>query len=143
MSWASSAFGSEEDLFARLHACPNLILWIAGHRHRNVVTAFPSPDPEHPELGFWEVETASLRDFPQQFRTFELLRETADTLTIRAIDVDPVVEADSPAATSRSYAVAAHLLFKNDLEVGYAPTGVYNADLVLPLSREMRRLLER
>jgi len=143
MSWASSACGTEEELFAKLHACPNLILWVAGHRHRNTVTAFPSPDPEHAERGFWEVETASLRDFPQQFRTIELVRETEETLTIRAIDVDPVAEDGSPAATSRKYGVAAHLLFKNDLEVGYAPTGVYNADLVVPLDAEMRAALDR
>jgi metallophosphoesterase (TIGR03768 family) len=142
MSWASSAFGTEEELFAKLHGCPNLVLWVAGHRHRNVVTPFPSPDPERPELGFWEVETASLRDFPQQFRTIELVRESEDTLTIRAIDVDPAIEEGSAAATSRKYGVAAHVLFKNDLEVGYAPAGVYNADLVVPLSEGMRRLLD-
>ncbi len=141
MSWSSSAFGSEDDLLAKLHACPNLILWIAGHRHCNVVTAFPSPDESRPELGFWEVETASLRDFPQQLRTFELLRETDDTLTIRAVDVDPVVEEGSPAATSRTYAVAAQQIFGNP--VGFLPTGVNNADLVVPLSKEMRRMLDQ
>ena len=50
------------------------MLWIAGHRHRNPVTAFASPDPERPELGFWKIETSSLRDFPQQFRTFDIVR---------------------------------------------------------------------
>jgi metallophosphoesterase (TIGR03768 family) len=142
MSWASSASGTEDELFAKLHACPNLVLWVAGHRHRNVVTPFPSPDPERPELGFWEVETASLRDFPQQFRTIELLRESEDTLTIRATDVDPVVEEGSPAATSRKYGVAAHLLFHNDAEVGYAPSGAYNADLVVPLSKPLQAVLD-
>ena len=100
MSWSSSAFGTEEDVLAKLHSCPNLILWIAGHRHCNAVTAFPSPDESRPELGFWEVETASLRDFPQQLRTFEILRNEDDSVTIRAIDVDTVVEEGSPAATS-------------------------------------------
>jgi len=51
---------------------PNLILWIAGHRHCNVVTVHKSPDEAHPELGFYEVETSSLKDFPQQFRTSRL-----------------------------------------------------------------------
>ena len=46
MSWSSSAYGTEEDVLAKLHACPNLILWVAGHRHLNAVTAFPSPDDE-------------------------------------------------------------------------------------------------
>jgi len=141
MAWSSSAFGSEEDLLAKLHACPNLVLWIAGHRHRNAVTAFPSPDESRPELGFWEVETASLRDFPQQFRTFEILREAEDTLTIRAIDVDPAIEEGSLAATSRNYAVAAQQLFDNP--IGFLPTGSYNADLLVPLSEPLRRSLDR
>ena len=56
-----------------LHTYPNLILWMAGHRHVNVVT--PQPDPSgDPTLGFWEVETCSLRDHPQQFRTFDIRR---------------------------------------------------------------------
>ncbi len=141
MSWSSSAFGSEEDLLAKLQACPNLILWIAGHRHRNAVTAFPSPDEDRPELGFWEVETASLRDFPQQLRTFEILRNSDGSVTIRAVDVDTVVVDGSPAATSRSHGIAAQQLFGN--EIGYLPSGTYNADLVAPLSASMRDTLGR
>ena len=94
-----------------------------------------------PELGFWEVETASLRDFPQQLRTFEILRNGDDSVTIRAVDVDTVVEDGSPAATSRTYGVAAQQLFGND--VGCPPSGAYNADLVAPLSASMREALRR
>ena len=65
-----------------LHTFPNVILWMAGHRHLNVVTPQPSPDPAHPELGFWEVETPSLRDFPQQLRTFEICRNNDHTVSI-------------------------------------------------------------
>jgi hypothetical protein len=65
---------------AKLHTYPNLILWVAGHRHLTAVTALESPDPDRPELGFWEVETLSLRDFPQQFRTFEIVGNGDDTV---------------------------------------------------------------
>jgi hypothetical protein len=65
---------TEAGLIATLHHYPNLLLLMAGHRHMNTVTPLPSPDPAHPENGFWEVETPSLRDFPQQFRTWEILR---------------------------------------------------------------------
>ena len=41
MGWSSAAYVSEEELFAKLHTYPNLILWIAGHRHCNAVTAVP------------------------------------------------------------------------------------------------------
>jgi hypothetical protein len=60
-------------------------------------------------------------------------------VTIRAVDVDTVVEDGSPAATSRSYGVAARQLFGN--AVGHLPSGTYNADLVAPLSSAMREAL--
>jgi metallophosphoesterase (TIGR03768 family) len=136
MNWSSSAAISEKDLISKLHTYPNLILWIAGHRHLNTVTALKSPDPAHPELGFWEVETASLRDFPQQFRTFDIVRNSDDTISIFTTDVDPAVKNGSLAAQSRSYAVAAQELFNNTMV--YEPSGSYNAELVKQLSPEMQ-----
>ena len=119
-----------------MHEYPNLILWIAGHRHVNAITALKSPDPARPELGFWEVETSSLRDFPQQFRAFDIVRNSDDTISIFATDVDPAVKEGTPAAISRSYAVAAQQLFKNELVE--PPTGSSNAELVEQLAPEMR-----
>jgi metallophosphoesterase (TIGR03768 family) len=141
MGWGSAACVSEAELIAKLHTYPNLILWIAGHRHRNPVTAFRSPDDDHPELGFWEIETASLRDFPQQFRTFEIVRNSDDTVSIVTTDVDPEVTDGSPAAISRTYAVAAQQIFNNP--IGLFPTCSYNAELVAQLSPEMRAELNR
>ena len=45
-------------LIAKLHEYPNLLMWVSGHIHRNTVTALKSPDANHPELGFWQVETS-------------------------------------------------------------------------------------
>ena len=104
-----------------------------------MVKAFQSPDPNRPELGFWQVETASLRDFPQQLRIFELVRNQDATVSILATNVDPIVEEGTPAATSRTYAVAAQQIFVNDLP--FQPTGAYNAELVVPLSPQMRKKL--
>jgi metallophosphoesterase (TIGR03768 family) len=76
-------------LVERLQNSPNLLMWIAGHRHLNVIKAFPSDDPARPERGFWQVETASLRDFPQQFRTFAITLNADDTVSIVTVNVDP------------------------------------------------------
>jgi len=141
MGWGSSACVSEDELIAQLHTYPNLILWMAGHRHRNEVTALKSPDGDRAELGFWEIETSSLRDFPQQFRTFEIVRNNDDTVSIVTTDVDPAVEDGSLAATSRTYAVAAQQIFNNP--IGLLPTCSYNAELVTRLSPEMQAKLNR
>ena len=137
-------------LIAELQSHPNLIMWLAGHRHLNTVKAFVSPDPVNaPEKGFWQVETPSLRDFPQQFRTFELYLNSDDTLSIVTTDVDPAVLEGTPAATSRKYAIAATQIIgawelttknnpTNDPTIKPMPTGSYNAELVKPLSPEMK-----
>ena len=136
MGWSSVAQVSEKELIAKLHTYPNLLLWIAGHRHLNTVTALKSPDISHPELGFWEVETRSLRDFPQQFRTFKIVRNSDNTVSIFATDVDPSVREGTPAALSRSYAVATMQIFNSSAVP--LPSGSINAELVKPLSPEMQ-----
>ena len=141
VGWWSGAYVSEERLIAKLHEYPNLILWVAGHRHVNAITPFTSPQPDHPELGFWQVETSSLRDFPQQFRTFQIVRNSDATLSIFATGIDPAVAPGSLAATSRGYAVAAQQLFRNQLST--QPTGAANAELVIALSAEMQRKLQQ
>jgi metallophosphoesterase (TIGR03768 family) len=116
------------DLIGTLHNYPNLILWLAGHQHNNQVTAFKSPDPTHPEFGFWEVQTASLRDFPQQFRTFDIVRNTDNTISIIITNVDPAVREGSPAAMSRFYAMAARELYTTPTLPPTTPPGTYNAE---------------
>ncbi|HEX3002492.1 MAG TPA: TIGR03768 family metallophosphoesterase [Methanoregula sp.] len=135
LTWDKYAAVSDTDLVAKLHTYPNLLLWIAGHRHQNTITAFPSPDAAHPELGFWEVETASLREFPQQFRTFEIVRNSDNTVSVFTTTVDPSVSDGSPAARSRSYAIAAHQIFDHSTD---SRPGLYNAELVKQLSPEMQ-----
>jgi metallophosphoesterase (TIGR03768 family) len=147
--WGASPVPQNEVL-TLLHNYPNLILWISGHRHINTVTPQPynSADfTDHPELSFWEVETASLRDFPQQFRTFDIRRNQDETLSMLVTDVDPAVTQDpndnsTPAIKSRGYAIGAARIF------GATPTSIadvrshaYNAELIKQLSPEMQAKL--
>jgi metallophosphoesterase (TIGR03768 family) len=104
------------DLVETLQDTPNLLMWIAGHRHLNTVKAFISPDPAKPERGFWQVETASLRDFPQQFRTFEIYLNADYTVSIVTTNVDPAVAEGTPAATSRKYAIAVQQIVQNNVQ---------------------------
>ena len=141
MGWNPAAFVTETQFIAELQEYPNLILFAAGHRHGNTVTAFPSPDPARPELGFWQVETASLRDFPQQLRIFEIFHNSDGTVSICATNVDPVVQEGSLAAKSRAYAIGAQQIFNNAMP--YLPTGAYNAELVVPLTAEMQAKIRK
>ena len=131
---------SQQELTAKLHTYPNLLLWVSGHYHQNTVIPFKSPDAAHPELGFWQIETSSLRDFPQQFRTMEIVKNSDDTISILTTDVDPAVAEGTPAAASRSCAIAEEQIVKN--KINYPPSGSYNAELVKQLSPEMQEKLK-
>jgi hypothetical protein len=132
---------SDAMLLATLHNYPNLLLWMSGHRHINVVTRQPAPAGKGPEFGFWEVETSSLRDFPQEFRTFEIKRNDNNTVSIFVTDVDPAVQDDpatphadlSPAAKSRGYAVGANRIAAGVPGLTDRTSRAYNAELIKPL----------
>lgn len=147
------------DLLAELHSHPNLLMWIAGHRHVNAVKAFASDDAARPERGFWQVETSSLHDFPQQLRTFDIKLNSDYSVSIVTTNVDPAVKEGTPAATARKYAVAAMQIVGNpnikqnnaplidpvsqtaagtDPSIRPMPTGSYNAELFVQLSPEMK-----
>jgi metallophosphoesterase (TIGR03768 family) len=142
IGWSTQAAVSEGDLIAKLQTYPNLLMWTSGHRHLNNVTAQYSPDPEHPELGFWVVESPSLREFPQQFRTFEVVLNSDNTISLFVTDVDPNVEGNMLAERSRSYAIAAYQIFNATLP--NQPTGSlsYNAELVKQLTPAMQEKLK-
>ncbi|PKK87883.1 MAG: TIGR03768 family metallophosphoesterase [Candidatus Wallbacteria bacterium HGW-Wallbacteria-1] len=135
MSWSTISPVSEQELIEKLQSYPNLILWVAGHRHRNTITPVKSPDPDQPERGFWVVETASLRDFPQNFRSFEILKNGDSTISIVTRNINPTIKEGSFASIARSYAVAAQQIFNGRTEL--LPTGSYNGELLVRLTTPM------
>lgn len=141
MKWSVSSYKSEDEMLSLLHTYPNFIMWVAGHRHLSVITPQVSPDPKRPELGFWEVETLSLREFPQQFRNFRITRNIDQTISIFTTEVDPIAKEGSMVAKARSYAVAANQLF-NIVQEPPTPSEVVNAELEIQLSPEMHEKLK-
>jgi metallophosphoesterase (TIGR03767 family) len=67
---------------------PNVVLWVDGHTHYNTVT----PHARHPDSavpgGFWEVNTASHIDWPQQARLVELVDNADGTLSVFGTVID-------------------------------------------------------
>jgi metallophosphoesterase (TIGR03767 family) len=74
------------DLRALALAHPNVIAYVAGHTHRNRITAIRRGGGE--AGGFWEIETASEIDWPIQSRLLELMDNRDGTLSIFGTLID-------------------------------------------------------
>ena len=129
-----------QSLLGILQNYPNLIMWISGHRHMNTVT--PQIHPTDPTLSFWEVETSSLRDFPQQFRTFRICRNSNNTISIIITNVDPAVAAASPATTSRGNAIATSRITAA-APIDDSTSHAINAELVVQLTPAMQAVIAK
>jgi len=66
---------------------PRIILWLAGHDHDNRITFVG----EEGAAGFWQVQTASLIDWPQQGRIVEILEDEG-----RVVIATSVIDHESP-----------------------------------------------
>ena len=64
---------------------PNVVAWVNGHTHRNQILAQTNAAGT---AGFWEINTASHVEFPQQARLIELLDNHDGTLSIFTTMVD-------------------------------------------------------
>jgi metallophosphoesterase (TIGR03767 family) len=64
---------------------PRVIAWVNGHTHDNRIIAHQRTDGSG---GFWEINTASHIDFPQQARLIEVLDNADGTLSIFTTIID-------------------------------------------------------
>ncbi|WP_195849521.1 TIGR03767 family metallophosphoesterase [Nocardioides marmotae] len=79
-----------EELIKVLHAHPVVIAWVNGHTHTNHVWPRPvvANKKKNKGRGFWEINTASHIDWPQQSRLIEVADNKDGTLSIFATMVD-------------------------------------------------------
>lgn len=80
---------------------PNVIAWVNGHSHRNEIWAHTRPDGG----GFWEINTASHADWPQQSRILEIADNNDGTLSIFTTILDHAAD-PTPAGTGDPLALA-------------------------------------
>jgi len=66
------------DVVALLASHSNVLAWVNGHIHRNVIKAHAAPDGR----SFWEISTASHIDFPHLARIIELVDNKDGTLSV-------------------------------------------------------------
>jgi metallophosphoesterase (TIGR03767 family) len=69
-----------DEVVAFLHRFPNVVAWVNGHHHVNRIE--PMPDPTGRTQGFWDINTCSHVDWPQQSRIVELVDNADATLSI-------------------------------------------------------------
>jgi metallophosphoesterase (TIGR03767 family) len=89
---ADSRHGGQE-LIDLLHRFPQVVAWVNGHSHCNQITAHRHGDPRR---SFWEINSASHVDAPQQARIIELAGNRDGTLSLFTTMVDADSAAESP-----------------------------------------------
>jgi metallophosphoesterase (TIGR03767 family) len=67
---------------------PNVVAWVNGHTHVNTIIPHRRPSGWQAPGGFWEINTASHIDFPQQARIVELVDNRDGTLSIFGTIID-------------------------------------------------------
>ncbi len=80
-----------EEIQSMLLKYPNVLAWFAGHEHRHHIEWI---GPNEEVNGFWQIETASHADWPQQSRTIEIVRDTAGDIFLGLSVVDHAGGAD-------------------------------------------------
>lgn len=80
------------ELVTLLQRYPNVLAWINGHTHANLITPHAHAVPER---AFWEINTASHVDFPQHARIIEVADNADGTLSL----FTTLVESAAPYAT--------------------------------------------
>ncbi|MSY00907.1 MAG: TIGR03767 family metallophosphoesterase, partial [Actinobacteria bacterium] len=70
---------------------PQVIAWLAGHEHRHHIEWI---GPQEEVTGFWQIETASHADWPQQSRTVEIVTDAAGDIYFGLTVVDHAAGVD-------------------------------------------------
>lgn len=87
-----------------LLANPQVVAWVNGHTHKNQVWAHERTDGTG---GFWEINTASHIDYPQQARLIELTDNGDGTLSIFTTMIDHAAPASYGGSTAGTLPLAA------------------------------------
>lgn len=114
----------------------NVVAWLVGHTHANIIRAVPGADAEHP--GYWEIMTAALADWPGQARTIEVVDNGNGTLSI----FTTLIDFDEPSCFERRYR---RLMLMDSLskwgdQAERRPEWM-NAELVLPIAASITRVV--
>jgi metallophosphoesterase (TIGR03767 family) len=121
---------------------PRVIAWVNGHTHVNKITPHVRADNSG---GFWEINTASHIDYPQQARTIEVVDNGDNTLSIFTTIIDHAgaqVGVTPDLNTTVGLAGLARELSANDPQIDRAShagtADDRNTELLLPTPPELQ-----
>ena len=77
---------SAAEIEARVASYPNVIAWLVGHEHDVRVRPVRGADAAHP--GYWELQSGSLADWPNQARAVEVVDNGDGTLSLFGTMID-------------------------------------------------------
>jgi metallophosphoesterase (TIGR03767 family) len=101
----------EEEITTMILKYPKVIAWFAGHVHRHHIKWI---GPEIEERGFWQIETASHADWPQQSRTVEIVQSSNGEVFIALTVIDHAAGTSfNQAQTTLEMAALSRLLSAN------------------------------
>lgn len=108
------------DVLALVQRFPNVIAWVNGHTHNNIVTARPGPTG-----GFWDIGTAAHVDWNTQSRLIEVVDNGDGTLSIFCTMFDHAgpISPSSRARPSLQLASMSRELQANDPQKGFNSNG--------------------
>jgi metallophosphoesterase (TIGR03767 family) len=129
----------EEEITEMLLKYPSVIAWFAGHVHRHHVAWI---GPEIEVKGFWQIETASHADWPQQSRTIEIVQSDSGEVFIALTVIDHAAgETYNRAQTPLEMAALSRLLSANVWQKREALGAKHPADWALGAPHERNTVL--
>ena len=112
---------------------PNVVAWVNGHSHSNKITPHRGASARH---SFWEINTASHIDYPQQARVIEICRDGRGTLSLFTTLVESAAPQQASYEDGSQAALASLYRELSYNDVGYASQhageiGDQNTELLL------------
>jgi metallophosphoesterase (TIGR03767 family) len=135
-----------DQIEALVHRFPNVIAWVNGHTHNNVIE--PRPDASGRTPGFWDIGTAAHVDWSSQTRIVEVAVRRDGGISMFCTMVDHDARPDPTGATGLERLGAINReLSANDFQFGYDSKGRghpedRNVELVLPGPPWVRSLVK-
>ena len=114
------------------NANPNVIAYVTGHTHENKVMACGAEAGCPAGANWWEINTASEIDWPQQSRLIELMENRDGTLSLFGTLIDHSATYEvPPAGTATSFTTAqlaaiSRTFSYNDPQANLGATGTSN-----------------